>query len=221
MKHIIVLGAFLLVTLPLWAGSGLSNVVRKEIHHAQGIPAGGTQEAQSVADSPAPAAKQEEKSVSYTKPLNYPYTIHLSSFENSHDAARHVERMRSKLDTVFITKIDLGASGVWYRVDYGIFPTIKEAVLKLQELKAKGLVEESSFVGGSVSYAIELELFQSMQEARSKAKVLSDKGINTYVVKERENLYRLLCGAYPDEKSAAPALKDLLELNYPATVKKR
>ncbi len=220
MKRSIMICILLLGTLPLWADSGLSNVVTKEIHRIM-PPAGTVQEPQVKPAQPVQAPMKEPQQATFTKDANYPYTIHLASFENPNDAARQLERLKSKLDMLFITKIDLGAPGVWYRLDYGAFPNIKEAVGKLQQLKAQGLVDQSSFVGGSVAYAIEIGVYPSRQEAQARAKALAAKGMTGYIMQEREDLYRLLSGAYPNEKSAAPALEDLTASNFAATVKKR
>lgn len=129
--------------------------------------------------------------------------------------------MRSRLDPVYLTKIDLGASGLWYRIDYGLFPTIKEAVARLRELKAKNIIDKGAFVGGEVAFAIEIGAYESMQEAKDEAQELIDQGIVPYIVKESDSLFRLLAGAYPDEKSAAPAVSDLNALGYSPALKKR
>ena len=221
MKRSIMVCILLMGALPLWADSGLSNVVRKEIHRTMPPAQAPAETIQETRAQPVQEAIREQKAASFTKAANYPYTIHLASFENPNDAARRLERLKSKLDMLFVTKIDLGAPGVWYRLDYGAFPNIKEAVGKLQELKSKGLVEQGSFVGGSVAYAIEIGVYSSRQEAQSRAKALAGKGVAGYIIQERKDLYRLLSGAYPDEKSAAPALDDLASLNFAATVKKR
>lgn len=214
MKRGVLIGILFLAALPLRAEWGLSNVVTKEIHRS-------TDTAEEVREAPVPGVKQGVQTGSYTKSMNYPYTIHLCSVQNMADASRQLEKMRSKLDMIFITKIDLGEPGIWYRLDCGAFPTIKEAVAKLQELKRAGLVEEGSFVGGTVAYTIEIGLFGTGQEARSKQGALSLKGVSSYIIRERDDLYRLVAGAYPDEKSAAPALADLKSLNFQPVVKKR
>jgi cell division septation protein DedD len=221
MRHLILVCILSLTALPLQAQWGLSNVVTKEIHHTPGIPA--APPTPSIQDNPEPSVtKQDVQQISYTKTTNYPYTIHLSSFETPQEAIRQVQRLKDKLDMVFVTKIDLGEAGIWYRMDYGAFPTIKEAVLKLQELKAKGIVvDKGTFVGGSVPYAIEIGMYQNMKDARSKAQKLTSKGVIPYVIKEREDIYRLLAGAYPNEKSAAPAMDDLMAMNLLPTLKKR
>lgn len=221
MRYVILVCILTFAALPVQAQWGLSNVVTKEIHHVPGLPVA-AQEMPAVSQE-IPVTKQEvqAQSVPYTKVTNYPYTIHISSFETPQDAARQVERLKSKLDLLFVTKIDLGDAGVWYRMDYGAFPTIKDAVLKLQELKKQGLVDKGTFVGGSVPYAIEIGQYKNMEEARSKANKLADKGVVPYVLKEREDIYRLLAGAYPNEKSAEPAMNDLMAMNFLPTIKKR
>ncbi len=221
MRHVILVCILSFVALPLQAQWGLSNVVTKAIHRTPGLPAAPP----IVQESPDPEAlsvtKQDVRQISYTKATNYPYTIHLSSFETPQEAARQTERLKSKLDMVFVTKIDLGDAGIWYRMDYGAFPTIKDAVLKLQELKGKGIVDKGTFVGGSVPYAIELGMYQTLKDAQSKAQKLAAKGVIPYIIKEREDIYRLLAGAYPNEKSAAPAMNDLMAMNLLPTLKKR
>lgn len=219
MKRVLLVCTLFLAAAPAWADWGLSNVVRKEIHRT--TPAGpspnpGVQ----TADDPALAARGQ--GLLYTKTTHYPYTIHIASSKDAGQAHRLSELTRKRLaETVFITKINLGEPGIWYRIDYGAFSNIKDAVLKLQELKGKGIVARDAFVGGTVPYAIELGLYRSGQEARAAAASLSQKGLAPYVVKEKEDLYRLLSGAYPDEKSAAPALNDLMALNLQPALKKR
>lgn len=218
MRQFILVCILTLTALPLQAQWGLSNVVTKEIHRSPSLPA----DPPVAEENPAPAVtKQDVQQISYTKTTNYPYTIHLSSFETPQEAARQAVKMKSKLDTVFVTKIDLGEAGIWYRMDYGAFPTIKDAVLKLQELKNKGIVDKGTFVGGSVPYTIEIGMYNSMKDAQSKAQKLAGKGVISYVIKEREDIYRLLAGAYPNEKSAAPAMNDLMAMNLLPTLKKR
>jgi cell division septation protein DedD len=227
MKHIVLVCLFVLAALPVRADFGLSNMVRKEIHHSPGMQ-------ESIPEPPAQkndipqmqpqAVEQAEppaREGTLARAHHYPFTIHLASWQDRNDALRQYERLRSRMDPVFITKIDLGPSGIWYRLDFGAFTTIKDAVMKLQEMKTKGLVDKGSFVGGSVPYAIELGTFKAPEEAKARLKYLADKGIVTYVVKEQEGVYRLLSGAYPDQQSASAAMKDLSAMNMNPAVKKR
>ncbi|MRR14549.1 hypothetical protein EG833_03800, partial [archaeon] len=181
MKHSILVCIFVLMALPVRADFGLSNMVRKEIHHTPGIQ-------ESVPELPAqkkdaqvpmqfsPQAQPKAQEIPIAKAHNYPYTIHLASWQDQNDAMRQYERMRSRMEPIFITKIDLGPSGIWYRLDFGVFPTIKDAVLKLQEMKSKGFVDKGSFVGGSVPYTIEIGVFKTGQEDQARLKYLVEKG---------------------------------------------
>lgn len=218
MKRLILVGILSLVAIPLWADFGLSNMVTKEIHRSV-VPAESTM---NTMEQPVPEAQDKvEQPVSYTKTAYYPYTIHISSWQSQQEALLQYKGKRSLLGTVFITKIDLGASGIWYRVDYGVFPTIKDAVERLRELRVQKIISEGAFVGGSVPYSIEVGMYGSEDKALSLYKELEDKGVITYVMKESEGLYRVLAGAYPDTTSASPAYNDLMSLGLTPTIKKR
>lgn len=214
MKRLILLVVLSLFALPLWADFGLSNVVTKEIHRTV-IPA----EPQKVPGEKVP--EEIEKPISFTKTAYYPYTIHMSSWQDPQDAIKQLRESRSTLETVFITKIDLGSSGIWYRVDYGVFHTIKDAVTRLRELVAKKIIEKGAFVGSTVPYTIEIGIYNNRNKAVETAQGLEEEGIITYILQESDSLYRLVSGAYPDPKSAAPAYNDLKASGINPKIKKR
>jgi septal ring-binding cell division protein DamX len=232
MKHVVLICTMFLMALPAWADWGLSNVVKKEIHRTgipaaapaaapspEAAPAAGATAQPAEAPSQAPAQAQE---IPFTKTVHYPYTIHLSSSQDINQTRKQIELIQRRLvEMVFITKINLGAPGTWYRIDYGAFSNIKDAVLRLQELKNKGVVARDAFVGGTVPYAIELGMYKTQQEAQAASRNLGKKGVVPYVVKEKDDLFRVLSGAFPDEKSAAPAMSDLMSLNLQPAIKKR
>lgn len=220
MKRLILVCILSLVALPLWAGYGLSNVVTKEIHRA--VPQEEPVPVPEPAVEPEPEVLQPApKIAAFTKTAYYPYTIHMSSWQKSEDAMAEIGKVRSVLDTVFVTKIDLGPSGIWFRVDYGVFPTIKDAVTMLRELMAQKVVEKGAFVGSAVPYAIEIGIYESKNKADDAATDLDKKGIMSYVLRETDTVYRLLYGAYPDTKSASPAYNDLKVAGLSPTIKKR
>jgi len=216
MKRLVLICIMFSTALPLWADYGLSNVVTKEIHRSSPVGEMNEEPEQEVVPS-----QTTPPAVSYTKTLYYPYTIHTSSWQDPLDAIERVEKIRPKLGKVFITKIDLGASGLWYRVDYGIFSTIKEAVVRLRELVAEKSIEQGAFVGSTVPFAIEIGMYDTLEKAEKVAGELEQNDIITYVLKEDDTLYRLLCGAYPDAKSASPAYNDLNALGLHPKIKKR
>ena len=220
MKRLILVCILSLIALPLWADYGLSNVVTKEIHRTDVVE----ETPEEAVEEPAPKPQVQEnapQAVPYTKTAYFPYTIHMSSWQDPQAALEQSRQMQSSLGTVFITKIDLSSSGVWYRVDYGVFHTIKDAVTKLRELVANKVIEKGAFVGSQVPYAIEIGMYDTENKAKEAARDLDQKGIMSYVLKETDGLYRLLVGAYPDTKSAIPAYNDLKELGLTPTMKKR
>jgi cell division septation protein DedD len=221
-KRLLLIVVLCLFAFPLWADYGLSNVVTKEINRENQPPADNAAEAVKQAPSAAPIEKiPPTPPAEFKKIVFYPYTIHISSWQNSKDAVVDYEKKYRKLDVVFITKINLGQNGIWYRIDYGAFPTIKEAVLQMKELQAKNVIDQGAFIGSSVPYAIELGVFTGNEDALAQAQKLRIKGIIPYVMKEPGDVYRLLAGAYPDKKSAEPAREDLKSLGMQPKITKR
>ena len=219
MKRCVLMCVLLLTALPLWAGYGLSNVVTRQIQRGPVIE----EVTEAAAEMPEvqPAVQEIPPAQPAVSATARPYTIHLSSWRNRGEALREMEEIRSRLDTIFVTKIDLGPSGVWYRVDHGMFPTIREAVARIRDLKSRGVIDRGAFVGGEVGLTIELGTYESMEEARDEAQELALSGIASYIVREGSAVFRLLVGAYNDEKSAVPAMEDLRALGYSPVLKKR
>lgn len=216
---------FCLASLPVRADYGLSNVVERQIDRAQatgqGIPVPPDEMTPPAQEQAQPGKKQQEAPVQYKKSVFYPYTIHISSWQSKKDALSHQKRQAQSLDPVFVTKIDLGATGIWFRVDYGIFTNQKEANDRMNDLKAQGLIDQESFIGSAVPYAIELGVFPDRAGASDEARRLREKGVVPYIMKETATVFRLLAGAYPGKKSAGPALEDLVALGLQPKITKR
>ncbi|HOS96146.1 MAG TPA: SPOR domain-containing protein [Deltaproteobacteria bacterium] len=232
MKHLILVVLFCLAAHPLWADYGLSNVVTRQIDRGQQparmpMPVSGDMvvtppaaPAQTPAQEPVQKAP-EAAPVKFKKTVFYPYTVHISSWQNKKDALNYYRNKIQVMDQVFITKIDLGATGIWYRVDHGLFMSQKDASARLSDLQARGLVDAETFIGSAVPYAIEIGIFGDRASAAEEAARLNKNGIIPYIVKESDTVYRLLNGAYPGEKSAGPALEDLVAMGLKPRVTKR
>lgn len=230
MKRLLLLVVVLcLASLPVRADYGLSNVVEKQIDRGQvsgqDLPAHPDEMTPSalpaVPDKAQPEKKPQEAAPQYKKTVHYPYTIHISSWQSKKDALNHQKQQSQNLDPVFITKIDLGATGIWFRVDYGIFTNQKDANERMNDLKARGVIDPESFIGSAVPYAIELGIFSDKAGASGEAGKLRQKGVVTYIMKESGSAFRLLSGAYPGQKSAGPALEDLVALGLQPKITKR
>jgi hypothetical protein len=174
-----------------------------------------------IVPQPPEASPQPAKTSGYQKTMYYPYTVHITSLKNQKNALSSYQKDFQKLDMAFITKIELEDKGVWYRIDYGSFASNKEAVKKMEELKSKGILrEKTAFVGQAMPYTIELGAY-GKGEAMKQTRMLQEKGQVPYIIKEPGGVYRVVIGAYPDEKTALPAYKELQSLNLPAKIVKR
>ena len=213
------LPSLLLVLIPLclWASYGKSNVLQKEIHRAPLIVEPVPQA------TPQPQAAPTTSTKGCVKKSFYPFTIHILSSQNLSDANRSLERLNATLETVFITKTDLGATGIWYRLDYGLFPVAKEAVKKMRELQQKGIIEKGAFIGGPTPYTLELALFdaQSKKQAIQEIKRLEDLGVAGYLIEDSGGCLRVAVGAFPDMKSAKMVHAELLKLGLKPSITKR
>jgi hypothetical protein len=157
----------------------------------------------------------------YKKNMYYPYTVHLTSLKNQKNALSSYQKNFQKLDMTFITKIYLGDKGIWYRIDHGAFANNKEAMKEMEELKNSGILrEKTAFVGSAMPYTIEIGVY-GKEEAMNQARMLQEKGQVPYIIKEPGEAYRVVIGAYPDEKSALPACRDLQSLNLQIKIAKR
>jgi len=185
MKRIL-LPALVIVFIPLclWASYGKSNVLQKEIKRSPLIVAPLPSTTQSQASPSAPGK-------GCVKNTFYPFTIHILSSQSLSDAKRSMERLNDTLGTVFITKTDLGATGIWYRLDYGLFPIAKEAMQKMRELQRKGVIDKGAFIGGPTPYT------------------------------ENGGCLRVAVGAFPDMKSAKMVHADLTQLGLNPAITKR
>jgi septal ring-binding cell division protein DamX len=226
LKHIFLIVVVSLFAAPLWAGYGLSNVVTKKLDAQQApapqaAPVPGEAQPQETAPAAVQNAEKQPASLEF-KTVYYPYTIHISSFKTQKEAVSDYEKKYQKMDMTYVTKIDLGDSGIWYRVDHGAFSNVNDAMKKMKEMKNGGIITDSdAFVGSSSPYTIELGVFSSNNEAMIQARKLQEKGQVPYIIKESAEVYRLLYGAYPSEKSALPARQDLKAMGLQTKITKR
>lgn len=200
MKSIIITLMMIFISLPALAEFGISNVVDKEIQKV-------------------PPLTHKQYPIKYEKKIFYPYTIHISSWRDPSRAIEEMDRLRSRFIPTFITKIDLGEKGIWYRVDYGLFLTIKDAVRKSRQLQRTNIANKGAYVGTPVPYAIEIGMFETEEQALSEQSRLRTLGVISYIVKESNRCFRLLVGAYPDKNSTKIAQGDIraIGLNFKIT----
>jgi len=227
LRRLMLFVVFCLAALPLWADYGLSNVVIKQVDRNQPkqSAADETSAPQAAPDKiPVQVSPVEASSHSvpqFKKSNFYPYTYHISSWQNKKDALAQYKQKFHKLDGVFITKIDLEATGVWYRIDVGAFSTRNEAGARMKDLQARGIIDTEAFIGSSVPLAIEIGIYSDKSDALKVADKLYGEGIVPYVMKESGSVFRLLAGAFPSSKSAYPELEDITAMGLESKITKR
>jgi septal ring-binding cell division protein DamX len=228
LKRLMLFVVFLLVSLPLWADYGYSNVVTKQIDRDQQKeqpPAPAEKISAPVPAQivePAPVDKTPTPPVpQFKKSAFYPYTIHISSWQTKKDALAQYKQKYQKLAGVFMTKIDLGPTGIWYRIDVGAYSADNEATTRMKDLQDSGVIDTESFIGSTVPFTIELGVLPDRDQAQKMADKLRGVGVLTYVMKESDSAYRVLSGAFPNRKSSEPALNDLAALGLHAKITKR
>ncbi len=203
----------LVLASPLWAAFGVSNVVSGEIVR---------EKTPQISEKPAPPPdKQPETRAACAKTVYYPYTIHLSSWQDIVIARKEAQKVALTLQPVFITTIDLGERGVWHRVDYGLFPSAKDAFARLDDIKKLKIIEKGSFVGGKVPFTIEVGQAASAEEVAGLEKVFADRGFFVYVIQEEPDCYRVVSGAYPSPASANQAYRSLQDAGIEGRISRR
>ena len=221
---------FCLAALPLWADYGLSNVVTKQVDRniqekqPAAVPAGTSAPQATPNNNPVQVSPEKvplNPAPQFKKTAFYPYTIHISSWQDKKDALAQYKQKFQRLSGVFITKIDLEATGVWYRLDVGAFSTMNEANARMKQLQAKGVIDSEAFVGSAVPLTIEIGVYSTKSEALHVADRLYGEGVVPYVMKESGSGFRLLAGAFPSSKSAYPELEDITALGLESKITKR
>jgi len=101
------------------------------------------------APAPKPAAPQMEKPVAPATasvtpepagpPMKRPYTLQVGSFSRKNGAEELMGRLKDKGQEAYLTEVDLGSKGVWYRVRVGRYPTEHAAKWARLDLVREGL----------------------------------------------------------------------------------
>ena len=200
-----------IISLVMGAGYGKSNVMEKQI----GIPSTDT----TVKDSSN--TKEQTTEVSSCENISFhPFTIHLEMNMYKDSALSAAETYTNSIGQTFITRTPVSDS-IWYSVDFGSFKTAKEAVAKMQEMKAKGIIPKDAYVGVPVPYAVEIIAVDSREKAVKTMSQAKKAGTSAYIVQERDSCYRVLSGAFPNKEAASALVKEISNHGLSARVAPR
>ena len=254
---------------PLWAGYGLSNVVKLGIKPVPAEPAAASPAetkpveptvkapqppkapvAKPVIVKPAPAPVRPQVKAAKVKPTpkpqprphvvqrakqavrpaaskpcavaagGYPFAVHLSSWRDQAKAVQELEKLGGRVQQIFITKIDLGSRGVWYRVDCGLAVNREVAEARRRTVMRSGLVDKDSFVG-EAPYTVELAQVDGLEQAHARQAEFRSQEVFTYLIGMGGQRFRVACGAFADAGSAQAVLNDLAALKIEAKLVRR
>lgn len=163
---------------------------------------------------------KKKKRVRLGKPGAYPYTIHVSSLKNKHDANSLTKKLRQKGFQAFVCPTQIPGRGEYHRIFIGCYRTFKET--KKAALKLKG-VKNLYPLEAKMPYAIQIGTFNSNQEIEKLKADLQSKTYFTYTAPATaaNNNTKLLFGAFRTEKETAKYTKKLQNLGFEAKVVKR
>ncbi len=152
---------------------------------------------------------KKEAPVSDTQGSDYPYTLHIFSYMNNKEMAdRTVIRLKEKGIPAFSFCFDAPGKGAWCHVFVGYYGTFESARNAASELKAQKLLHSADAVRRP--YSLWVGLSNSSDEIKKLEKKLSQKGYIVYGIPGRQNLVRLLIGAF-ETKEEAEGLTAVLE----------
>jgi hypothetical protein len=145
----------------------------------------------------------------------HPYSILLSSCRLWKSVSELLSDYRNRNLSPYFVKVDLGESGIWWRVLLGHYQTRQEA-LKIRE---KNKLSESLVV--KMPYANLVDIFPSEAEAKSMMHHLEKLQQSPYIIRHDSSTFQLFVGAFITKKGAEKEKIGLLSKGIPNKVIER
>jgi len=139
---------------------------------------------------------------------NYPYTIHVSSYQDRKKSNHMAAELKEQGAPAFTCPVHLPGKGDWNRVFIGYYQTLEETRKAASKLKGKQYLHPTVT---KMPYAVQVGIFDSDHELKKREVDLRSKAYLTYGIPDRkdDNKTRLLIGAYKAEKDAAGLARKL------------
>ena len=133
---------------------------------------------------------------SETGSVSYPYSILLDTFKTSVDAEASRKAFASNGVSAYLAPVDLGTSGVWFRLFTGYFETPRQAEAVITEKNLKGaLIKKTEYAGL-------IESSPSNEAIAGKMTSLLKSGLSPYVIREENGNSKLYVGAFYTKSGA-------------------
>jgi cell division septation protein DedD len=157
------------------------------------------------ADIPVSGAEKSDpqQQASHEKNWSYPFSVKLDAFRTLEGARKSVAHHKKEGRSPYWVKVDLGKSGVWYRVYVGYFKDRKEAAsfIRNQDVTNATVVQ--------TPYANLIGSFSSIDGLKDKAGALEDLGFCPYVIRDRNDVSWLFVGAFITKEGVEQQFSEL------------
>ncbi|HEY9161709.1 MAG TPA: SPOR domain-containing protein [Desulfomonilia bacterium] len=197
------------------AGYGKSNIMEKQISPPSPDLSVTAREVKPGKASPG----LKEEIPCRSQPF-HPFTIHLEMNQYKETALEAADVYANSIGQTFITKTPV-SNTAWYSVDHGAFESAKDAVTRMQELKAAKLIPKDAYVGAPMPYGVELATAATRENAIKEVRRVRKSGVSAYVIQQNDKCFRVMYGAYPNEDVAGFYEKEIRSLGLSARVAPR
>jgi cell division protein FtsN len=138
----------------------------------------------------------------------YPYAIQVGSYRDKKDSLREAMILREKGESVCVSRALVAGKGEWYRVIVGFYRTPQEAQKAAMELKKREY--RNAFLIRR-PFAVEIGVFSGDEKLKTLKTQLITNGYSAYTlpIRDVDNKFRLLVGAFYAENEAETVIKDL------------
>jgi cell division septation protein DedD len=179
------------------------------------------QNATAGANTNAKASPPVIQKAAITQPvLSFPFTIHLSSYQDRKAAEEEVARLHKKQYDAFSVYVAIPGKGVWYRTFTGYYQTIPQAQKVLGDLK-----KEFSLYGRVMKtpYALQIGAIDTRENLSAAATLIKSKGYSCYFARayDDSDKVRLLAGAYITEKGVVELQEFMMKDGIQAQIVRR
>ena len=170
------------------------------------VPAAVPQTPAAVPATPtvAPATPSPVPTAVKPKPVEpYLYSIRIASYNKEEDASKALIQEQKAGLPLYLAKVYLGSKGVWWRLFAGYYYDREAAMAAVAEHNLK----DAQIV--KTPYANLIGTFSSEAEMADLFKRLDAKGYSPYVIKDADDRFRLITGAFITKKGAQDQQRDL------------
>ena len=150
----------------------------------------------------------------------YPYAIQVGSYRDKKEAIREAMILKDKGSPVCVSHARITGKGDWYRVIVGFYRTPAEAQKGASEMIKREY--RNAFVVRR-PFTIEIGVFSGDEKLKNLETQLISNGYSEYTlpVKNANNKFRLLVGAFYTENEAETISKNLQKLGLNSKVVRR